>query len=185
MRKIIVSNMVTLDGYIEGPNRELDWHVLNDEFLKYAEDMLNAADVLLFGRVTYEMMAAYWTLPESIKNDAVIAGKMNSLPKIVFSKTLDKVEWENTSLIKENIKGEMLKLKGQPGKDIVILGSASIVSAFTQMGIIDEYRILINPVILGAGNLQFRGNINKTLLRLTDLKKLNSGVVILYYQPIQ
>ena len=185
MRKIIVSNMVSIDGYIEGPNRELNWHVVNDEFLKYAEDMLNAADILLFGRLTYEMMAAYWTLPESIKNDAVIAGKMNRLTKIVFSKTLDKVDWENSSLIKENIKEEMLKLKEQPGKDIVILGSGSIVSAFTQMGIIDEYRIIINPVILGAGNPQFHGNLDKTLLRLTEFKKLKSGVVVLYYQPIQ
>ena len=155
MRKIIVSNFVSLDGYIAGPDGELDWHLVDKDFLDYAEDMLNSVDTILFGRKTYEMMADYWPKPEPRVNDPVIAGKMNGLPKIVFSKTLDKVEWENSSLVKENIKETVLKLKQQPGKDIVILGSGTIVSAFTQMGIIDEYRIIINPVILGAGKTQF------------------------------
>ncbi|HEY2582492.1 MAG TPA: dihydrofolate reductase family protein [Mucilaginibacter sp.] len=185
MRKIIVSNMVSLDGYIEGPNKELNWHVVNDEFFKYSEEMLESVDIILFGRVTYQMMASYWTKPEVKVDDPIIAGKMNSLEKIVFSKTLDKVEWENSSLVKDNIKEAVLKLKQQPGKDMVILGSGSIVSAFTQMGIIDEYRIIINPVILGAGKLQFTGSLDKTLLKLTDVRKFSSGVIILYYQPIQ
>jgi len=184
MRKIIVSNFVSLDGYIEGPNKELDWHLVDREFLDYAEDMLNSVDTILFGRVTYEMMAAYWSRSEVKKDDPIIAGKMNSLPKIVFSKTLDSVEWENSILVKENIKETVLKLKEQPGKDIVILGSGSIVSAFTQMGIIDEYRIIVNPVILGAGKLQFTpGSLDKKTLKLTDVKKLGSGLVFLYYQP--
>jgi dihydrofolate reductase len=185
MRKIIVSNFVSLDGYIAGPNGELDWHVVNKEFLDYAEDMLNSVDTILFGRVTYEMMAAYWPMPEPKANDPVIAGKMNGLPKIVFSKTLDRVEWENSTLVKDNIKETVLKLKEQPGKDIVILGSGSIVSAFTQMSIIDEYRIIINPVILGAGKTQFNESLDKKILKLTDVKQFSSGVIILYYQPIQ
>ena len=185
MRKIIVSNFVSLDGYIAGPNGELDWHMVNKEFLDYAEDMLNSVDTILFGRVTYEMMADYWTKPEVKVNDPVIAGKMNGLPKIVFSKTLNKVDWENTTLVKDNIKETILKLKQQPGKDIVILGSGTIVSAFTQMGIIDEYRIIINPVILGAGKTQFSESLDKKILKLTDVQRFSSGVIILYYQPIQ
>jgi len=95
----------------------------------------------------------------SLKNQ--FAGKMNGLPKVIFSKTLDSVEWENSSLIKDNVKETVLKLKQQPGKDMVILGSGSIVSAFTQMDLIDEYRIIINPVILGDGKLQFTGDLDK------------------------
>jgi len=185
VRKIIVSNFVSLDGYIAGPNGELDWHIVNKEFLDYAEDMLNSVDTILFGRVTYEMMAAYWPKPEPKANDPVIASKMNGLPKIVFSKTLDKVEWKNSTLVKDNIKETMLQLKQQPGKDIVILGSGSIVSAFTQMGIIDEYRIIINPVILGAGKTQFSESLDKKTLKLADMQRFSSGVIVLYYQPIQ
>jgi dihydrofolate reductase len=183
MRKIIVSNLVSLDGYFEGPNGELDWFTVEDEFFAYAKEMLNSMDYILFGRKTYQMMASYWTTPEAKLDDPVIAGKMNALPKIIFSKTLDKVEWENSSLIKNNIKETVLKLKEQPGKDMVILGSGSIVSAFTQMGIIDEYRIIINPVILGQGKLHFSGSLDRKILKLTDIKRFSSGVVILYYQP--
>jgi len=184
MRKVIVSNLVSLDGYIEGPNADLDWPVVEEEFFKYAEDMLESVDTILFGRKTYEMMAAYWPTETVVENDPVIAGEMNSLPKIVFSSTLTKVDWENSTLIKHNIEEEILKLKSKPGKDIVILGSGSIVSQLTQANLIDEYRLIVNPVILGSGTPEFTGNISKKALKLTDLKRLKSGVVILYYQPI-
>jgi dihydrofolate reductase len=184
MRKIIVSNMVSLDGYFEGPNRELNWHVVDKDFFDYAEDMLNAVDTILFGRITYQMMASYWQNPEVKLDDPIIAGKMNGLPKIIFSKTLNEVEWENSSLIKDDIKETVLKLKEQPGKDMVILGSGSIVSAFTQMDLIDEYRIIINPVILGSGKLNFLPPLDKKMLNLTDVKRFSSGVVVLYYQSI-
>jgi dihydrofolate reductase len=176
--------MVSLDGYIEGANQELDWHIVDSDFLNYAEQTLNSVDCILFGRKTYEMMAAYWPLPEQVKNDPVIAAKMNNLPKIIFSKTLDKVEWKNSTLVKGNIKETILKLKEQSGKDIVILGSGSIVSALMQLGLIDEYRAIISPVILGGGKPQFTGDLDRKTLKLTDLKRLSSGVVILYYQPI-
>jgi len=117
--------------------------------------------------------------------DRFIAGKMNGLAKIVFSKTLDKVEWENSTLVKENINETILKLKDQPGKDIIILGSGSIVSLFTQMGIIDEYRMIVNPVILGGGIPEFTGISGRKILELTDVKRFSSGVVILCYQPKQ
>ncbi|HWZ14636.1 MAG TPA: dihydrofolate reductase family protein [Mucilaginibacter sp.] len=184
MRKIIVSNLVSVDGFICGPNGEFDWQVVNDEFFAYAEEMLNEMDGLIFGRKTYEMMASFWPTAEAKKNDPVIANKMNSLQKIVFSRTLNNAGWENSILIRDNMKENVLKLKQQPGKDMVIFGSGEIVSAFTQMGVIDEYRFIINPIILGAGKSQFEGLPERKKLELTDIKRFNTGVVILYYQPI-
>jgi dihydrofolate reductase len=100
MRKVILANLISVDGYFEGPNRELDWHNVDAEFNEQAGEMLNSVDIILFGRVTYQLMASYWPTPDAIKNDPIIAKKMNSLSKIVFSKTLEKAEWENTKLVK-------------------------------------------------------------------------------------
>src|SRR5689334_15159403 len=138
--------MVSLDGFFAGPNGELDWHVVDEEFNEFAIDQLNAMDALIFGRVTYEGMLSYWPTQIAIENDPEIADKMNTLPKLVFSKTLDRVEWgqwDNARLIKGDIGEEIAKLKQQPGKDMVIFGSGSIVSTLAQLGLIDEYRILI------------------------------------------
>ncbi len=117
MRKIIVSNLISVDGFICGPNGEFDWQVVNDEFFAYAEDMLNEMDGILFGRKTYEMMASFWPTAEAKEGNPAIAGKMNSLQKFVFSKTLHDVGWENSVLVKDDIKEKVLKLKQQPGKD--------------------------------------------------------------------
>ncbi len=122
MRKVILVDMVTLDGFFEGSNREIDWHNVDDEFNKFAVDQLNSVDILLFGRVTYELMVSYWPTPAATNDDPIVAEKMNSMPKIVFSRTLKKAEWNNTRLIKENIAEEISKLKQQPGKDLIIFG---------------------------------------------------------------
>lgn len=186
MRKVIVSNLVTLDGFFEGPNKELDWFVVEEEFFDFARNQLLEVDTILFGRVTYEMMAAYW--PNTTDNDPVITDKMNNLQKIVFSKTLSAVDpivigWNNSVLIKEDIAEEIKWLKQQPGKDMVIFGSGEIVSSLMQQGLIDEYRIILNPVILGNGNFLFKGLQDKLDLKLIKAKMLGSGVVILYYEP--
>jgi dihydrofolate reductase len=188
MRKVILSNLVTLDGFFAGPNGELDWHIVNEEFNGYANDLLSKVDALLFGRVTYQLMADYWpaaaTNPSTPKSDLEIADKMNNLPKIVFSKTLQEVKWNNSRLVKENIAEEISKMKQQPGKDMVIFGSGSIVTTFMQLGLIDEYRIIVNPVVLGNGKPLFKGIKDKQNLKLLKTRVLSSGVVILYYQPI-
>ena len=188
MRKVILSNNVTLDGFFEGPNKELDWHIVDEEGKEYAIDLLGNVDALLFGRVTYQLMADYWpaaaTNPSTPKSDLEIADKMNNLPKIVFSKTLQEVKWNNSSLVKENIVEEISKMKQQTGKDMVIFGSGSIVSIFMQHGLIDEYRIIVNPVVLGSGKPLFKGINEKHNLKLLKTEVLGSGVVILYYQPI-
>jgi len=189
MRKVILSNMVTLDGFFEGPNKELDWHIVDEEIKQYANDLLSNVDALLFGRVTYQLMADYWpaaaTNPSTSKSDLEIADKMNNLPKIVFSKTLQEVKWNNSRLVKENIAEEISKMKQQPGKDMVIFGSGSIVSTFMQHGLIDEYRIIVNPIVLGNGNPLFKGINGKQNLKLLNTKVFDSGIVILFYEPAQ
>ena len=185
MRKLFVFNLVTLDGYFEGPNREIDWHNVDADFNDYAIDMLNSVDTLVFGRVTYELMASYWPTPDAIKNDPIVAEKMNTLPKIVFSRTLAKAEWHNARPVKANIEEEIKKLKKQPGKDVALLGSGSILSHFARQGLIDEYRIMVNPIVLGNGKPLFRGIKDRLNLELTKVRTFGNGNVLLYYQPVE
>lgn len=170
MRKVIVSMMVTLDGFFEGPNGEINWHNVDEEFNEFAVEQLNSVDVLLFGRKTYELMASYWPTPAAATDDPIVADMMNRSPKIVFSRTLSSADWQNTRLVKENIAEEISRLKQLPGKDMVIFGSGSIVSAFTQLGLIDGSRIIVNPVVLGNGKPLFKGIHSKL-----DLKLLNKN----------
>jgi dihydrofolate reductase len=178
MRKVIVSNVMSLDGFFEGPKKELDWFVVDEEFFEYAREMLRAADTLLFGRATYRHMADYW--PSAPPDE--IADKMNSLPKIVFSQTLQKVEWKNSRLVRGNIAEEISNLKNQPGKDMVVLGSASLASSLLQLGLVDEYRVILTPVLIGAGTPLFRDINTRLKLQLLRVRSLASGVVVLYYQ---
>ncbi len=126
MRKAILFMMVTLDGFFEGPKGELDWHNVDEEFNEFAKDQLNSVDFLLFGRRTYELMANYWPTPSATRDDPIIAEKMNAMPKIVFSRTLEKVGWNNSRLIKENIAEEISSLKRRPGKDLIVFGSSDL-----------------------------------------------------------
>ena len=185
MRKVIFFMLTTLDGFYEGPNKEINWHNVDEEFNEFAIDQLNSVDVLLFGRVTYELMASYWPTPAAITNDPIVADKMNSLPKIVFSKTLASAGWHNTRLVKENIAEEISKLKQQPGKDLIIFGSSDLAVTLIQHGLIDEYRIMVNPVVLGNGKSLFKGIHHKLDLKLLKTRTFSSGNVLLYYQPDQ
>jgi dihydrofolate reductase len=183
MRKLITSNLVSLDGYLAGPGGDLSWHKVNDEFLNYAVDMLNSVDLFLFGRRTYDTMASYWSTDHAKTNDPVVAGKMNGLDKIVFSRTMKTAEWENTTVFDGINEKNIRELKARPGKDIVILGSGTIVSALTELDLIDEHRLIISPVILGGGTLQFTGNLTRKNFELTSMQKFKTGVVMLTYQP--
>jgi dihydrofolate reductase len=183
MRKVIVSNLVSLNGFIAGLNGEIDWFGWDKELENFCKDQLGSMGTILFGRVTYELMASYWPTATADTNDQVIIDAMNNLPKVVFSRTLDKVEWKNSRLVKDDIEGEVAGLKREPGKDIVIYGSGSIVSALTQAGLIDEYRIFVNPVILGSGKPMFRGIDNRLNLKHIDTKTFGNGLVLLCYEP--
>ena len=183
VRKVFLFMMVTLDGFFEGPGHEIDWHNVDEEFNEFAIDQLNEIDTLLFGRVTYEGMASYWPTPFAKENDPVVADKMNTIPKIVFSKTLDKVEWSNSRLVKENIAEEVSQLKQQQGRDLAIFGSANLMVSLLQMGLVDELRIMVNPVVLGNGKPLFKGIHDTLNLKLIKTRTFRSGNVLLYYQP--
>ncbi|NSL87725.1 dihydrofolate reductase [Chitinophaga sp. Mgbs1] len=183
MRKVVFQMMVSLDGYFEGPNREIDWHNVSGEFDDYAHQLLDSADTLLFGRITYEMMVSYWPSRMAIENDPVVAAKMNGLPKIVFSRTLKSVDWQNTVLISNNIAAEVSRLKNIPGKDLLLLGSSNLALSLLSMGLIDECQLIVNPVMLGQGRKLFQGITSPLHLQLLETKKMDSGNVVLYYKP--
>lgn len=183
MRKIIVSNLVTIDGYFEGPNQELDWFVVNEEFFEYARNLLRSVDGILYGRTTYEQMAEYWPHASIPENDPVITEKMNSLPKIVYSKTLSKASWNNSRIISGDLKEEIERLKNEPGGDLVIFGSGTLISGLAKLGLIDEYKLVINPVALGNGNPMFKNIGSQLKLELIDTTVFQSGVVIISYRP--
>src|SRR5262249_23564226 len=144
----------------------------------------NSGNTLLFGRVTYELMASYWPSPQALKGDPVVAQGMNSSPKIVFSRTLKHAEWPHTRLVKDDMQEEVLKLKQQTGKDLTSLGSGSIVAQLAEAGLIDEYRILLNPVVLGKGKTMFDGVESKLTLKLPKTRTFGNGNILLCYEPV-
>jgi dihydrofolate reductase len=184
MRKLSVFNLMTLDGYIAGQGGDISWHNVDEEFQELAKQASNSGNTLLFGRVTYELMASFWPTPEAIRNDPVVAAGMNKSEKIVFSRTLDKADWNNTRLVKDDMLGEIQKLKQQSGKGLTVLGSGSIVSQLAQHGLIDEYQILINPVVIGKGKTMFSGIKHKLSLKLTQTRTFGNGNILLSYQQI-
>ena len=182
MRRLYLFNLITLDGFFDGPNGDLSWHNVDDEFHEFATDQLNETDTILFGRRTYQMMASYWPTENAIKNDPIVAGKMNSLPKVVFSKTLTKASWNNTMLVKEDTAKFVLNLKTQRGRDIAILGSSDLAVSLMKLNLIDEFRIMINPVVLISGKTLFHGLDDKTHLKLVKTRAFKSGNVLLCYE---
>ena len=183
MRKVFLFNMTTLDGFFEGPNQDISWHHADEEFNEFAIDQLNEIGTLLFGRITYQVMESYWPTDLAVSNDPVVAGLMNRLPKIVFSRTLEKAEWNNSRLVKENVAEEVLKLKAQPGKDIAIFGSSDLAVTLAEQSLIDEYRIIVNPVFLGNGTALLKGIRDKLNLKFLNARIFKSGNVLLYYAP--
>ncbi|GAK11210.1 dihydrofolate reductase family protein [Geomicrobium sp. JCM 19039] len=182
MRKIISQMMISLDGFIEGLNQELNWHHVDDEYHKYTEEMLYSVDAILYGRKTYQHMKNFWPTEFAIEKFPAIAERMNNLPKIVFSSTLNDVDWNDTTLIKEKVNDYLMELKQQPGKDLVILGSSDFVSFLTNINLVDEYQVIVNPVILGGGKPYFKNITDCKLLKLVRAKVFKSGNVLLCYQ---
>lgn len=186
MRKVVVSMFVSLDGVMEDPGgaeqfKYGGWTMAywGDDIGKFKFDELFASDTLLLGRLTYQGFAAAWP---SRTDDAGFADRMNTLPKVVVSTTLKQVGWQNSRLITGNVAGEVSKLKQQPSEDILIAGSGTLVRTLMQDDLIDEYRLLVYPVILGNGKRLFQDG-TKTALKLMETKTFSSGVVLLRYQP--
>ncbi len=186
MRKLMVFNLVSLDGFFAGPDGNIDWHNVDDEFNKFAVEQTQLFGAIIFGRVTYELFESFW--PKALKDptfsedDHKIAKIIDDVEKIVFSKTLKKVSWKNTTLFKEIVPKEIEKLKQEKGRDMVIFGSGKIVQAMSNLGLIDEYRLMVNPIILGHGKPMFE-NVHKLNLKLLKTRKFKNGNILLYYQP--
>jgi dihydrofolate reductase len=188
MGKIIVSEFITLDGVIEAPGGEESlgersgWSIpyFNEESAKFKLDDLLASDALLMGRVTYQIHAAVWP---STADDEGFADRMNSLPKYVVSTTLDAVDWNNSRLIRGDIANEVRKLKQEIQRDILIDGGSDLANSLMRHDLIDEYRLLVHPVVVGRGKRLFREDSPKMDLRLVEVKAFNTGVVALTYQP--
>lgn len=184
MRKLTVFNQTTLDGYFCGENGDLNWAHRNSndqEWIDFVSGNASSGGVLIFGRVTYEMMAGYWPTKMALENDPVVATQMNKLQKIVFSKTMKKADWQNTLLLNGNLSEEVGKLKKMPGDDMVILGSGTLVAQLTDANLIDAYQIIVNPVILGNGRTMFDGVKNSPQLKLQNTRRFKNGNVLMEY----
>lgn len=184
MRKLTAFTFVTLDGYFEGPKRDISWHRHDEEDSAYAAEMLKEGSTLLFGRVTYELMASYWRTPDAMKNDPIVAEGMNRSDKVVFSRTLRRAEWSPARLVKGKIEEEVERMKREPGKGLALLGSGSILNQLARHGLVDEYQILVDPIVLGDGTSIFKGIEPRLNLKLTATTTRGNGNVLLCYQPV-
>jgi len=179
MRKVVVSEFVSLDGVMEDPNWTFQFP--SEDRDKFKFDELAASDALLLGRVTYEGFAAAW--PQMEEQTGEYGAWMNGYPKFVVSTTLEKAEWNNSTVIKANVAEEVSRLKQQSGKDILVFGSGELVNTLMQHDLIDEYRLMVFPVVVGSGQRLFEGASDKKALKLVGTKTFASGVVVLSYRP--
>ncbi len=185
MRKLVVFNSVTVDGYFTDAKGDISWAKQNQdaEFQEFVAGNASGGGMLLFGRITYEMMVSYWPTPAAREQNPAVAEGMNKLPKVVFSRTLDKADWSNTKVVKGDIAAEVRTMKSEPGDDMVILGSGTIVSQMAQHGLVDEYQLVVYPVVLGKGRTLFDGLEERLSLKLTRTRAFGNGNVLLCYEP--
>lgn len=185
MRKLIFQILVSVDGFFEGPGKEIDWHNVDAEFDKYALDLISRVDLMLFGRVTYELMAGYWPTKQARTEDPLVAAAMNKSEKIVFSSTLKQVDWEHTRLVKTNAADEVRRLKSLPGKEIVIFGSSDLAASLIENDLIDEMHIIVNPILIGDGKQLLKGIDHRISLELSSVRTFMNGNVLMVYQPVR
>lgn len=181
MARLGVFNMVTLDGFFKGQNNDISWHNFGEDEQKMSDELSNKGQTLVFGRVTYEMMFGYWASPEAIKNDPVTAKGMNQAKKIVFSRSLSSVKWQNTTLIKDDLFSQIQRMKQTESTDMTILGSGQIVAQLADANLIDDYLFLLNPIALGEGTSLFKGLSRQLKLKLNSTRTMKSGNVLLSY----
>jgi dihydrofolate reductase len=178
-------NFLTLNGFFRGPQEDISWHKHGGEEEQYSVESLQNGGILLFGRKTYDMMASFWPTPVAAQQFPDVAAGMNRAEKIVFSRKAFTPEWKNTRVISGDIIKEVRALKVQPGRNMTILGSGTIISLFTEHGLIDEYQFMIDPVAIPDGTPVFAGITKKLDLELTDSKVFKSGMVLLSYRPVR
>ena len=186
MRRLVVFNSITLDGYFAGPNGDLGWAhdgPPDPEFDAFVAGNASRGGQLLFGRTTYELMAAHWPTTEARRDDPTIAEAMNALPKVVFSRTMEKASWSNTTVVKGDIVAAARRMKAESGPDMVLMGSGSIVAQLTPAAVIDEYQLVVIPVVLGKGRTMFDGLPTPLALERTGSRSFPRGRVLLCYRP--
>lgn len=185
MRKLYTYLMASLDGFHEGPGGagDLGWHHTDEEFVEFALNQLNDASVLLFGRATYQLMASFWTSEQALAADPLTAARMNELPKVVFSTTLEKAEWANTELVTGDVAGRIAELKQGEGGELAVFGSARLTASLLDQGLLDELRVMVNPVALGRGTSVLGGLTRPVELELRQTRVFASGNVLLTYRP--
>ena len=182
MRRLTVFNNVTADGFFAGEGGDISWFkgAMDAEFGAFVAGNATGGGQLLFGRITYDLMASYWPTPFAAENDPVIAKQMNSLSKVVFSRTLAAATWQNTKLASGDLISGVRRMKEGDGPGMTILGSGSIVSQLSQAGLIDEYQFVVNPVVIGSGMKMFAAPLR---LRLMKTRSFGNGNVVLWYEP--
>jgi dihydrofolate reductase len=185
MSKLVVYNSMSLDGYFTDANGDMSWaHKQDPEWQAFVSENARGGGQLLFGRITYDLMASFWPTPLAAQSNPIVVERMNSLRKFVFSTTLDKVTWSNTTLFKGDLATEVRKLKQEPGPNIVIMGSGSVVAQLADAGLIDEYQIVLNPVVVGVGRTLFEGVKRKLPMKLARCRAFGNGNVVLFYEPL-
>ncbi|WAC15219.1 dihydrofolate reductase family protein [Dyadobacter pollutisoli] len=185
MRKVVLFAHMSLDGFAGDINGGLNFLTYDQELQQYADEVVKTVGAPLYGRTTYHLMEGYWPTvlnqPAADTHSLAHAQWVQDIPKVVFSTTLDTADWNNTTLIKDNVVEAVTKLKEEPGKDLVIFGSPGLAKSFMKLGLIDECKLTLHPVIMGNGISLFDSNITKSSLKLLDTKTLKSGVVTLHY----
>ena len=181
MKKIIHQMSVSVDGYVEGPGREIDWHIVDDAFNAFAVETLRATDALIMGRRNYELMAGYW--PNAV-DDGAVKELMNATPKLVFSRTLTRVDWQNSRLATGAIAEEVARLRAAPGDGLLWVGGTTLASSFLEQGLMDEIRIILTPILIGRGHALLGDITRRHKLRFSSARPFSSGNVLLTYEPV-
>jgi dihydrofolate reductase len=184
MPKLVVYNSVSLDGYFTDADGDMSWvHKRDPEWQAFVSENASGGGQLLFGRVTYDLMASFWPTALAAQSNPIVVERMNNMPKFVFSTTLDKASWNNTTLLKSDLPTEVRRLKRQPGPNIVVMGSGSIVAQLAAVGLVDEYQLVLNPLVVGDGRTLLEGVKKKLPMKLARSRAFGNGNVVLFYEP--
>ena len=187
MRKVILDTIISLDGYYTSPTNEIDWFEFDQEEIDWSKEILRRVDAMLYGRVTYQEFSKFWpnATPTPDGFDSEIIGELNGILKVVFSRTLIEAPWQPAVLVREDPAQAVAKLKQEAGKDMVVVGSGTLVSALVRSSLVDEYRIRVRPIILGAGRPLFVDTLARHPLKLIAARTFHNGVVGLHYEPVR
>jgi len=184
MPKLVVYNAMSLDGYFTDAKGDMSWaHKQDPEWQAFVKENASGGGRLLFGRITYELMAGFWSTPAALQSNPVVAERLNALQKFVCSTTLEQATWNNTTLLKGDLTAEVRKLKQQAAADIVVMGSGSVVAQLAEAGLVDEYQIVLNPLVVGQGRTLFEGVQRKLPMKLAKSRPFANGNVVLFYEP--